>query len=294
MYVNGLPDGSSTGNNAVSPATIGIGTCCNGSSQFLFAGKIDDVRIYNRALSGVEIQQLYTQGGGKINKTDLVRAQLRNGLNIFFPLDGKDVTAVTTTNRSGNAYDCTKTGSPRAAIGRIGQGLRFVGSASDYILCADNALAEPSTSLSISVWLKRIGDVGVRQIFVGKGDGQTNATTQYWVELEATNNLAFLIETGTGTNNTLTALDLRITDVNTWHLITATWGNNLMKLYLDGRPSSVTVATTGNLNDTDKNLGFGRLGGFVGAPYNGRMDDIRLYNRALTPAEVVQLYRMGK
>lgn len=258
-------------------------------------GILDDLRIYSRALAPAEIAQLYKMGGGKINKSDLVRAQLRSGLNIFLPLEAKDINNNTTTNRSANAYDGLKSSGVTRAVGKIGQGMKFDGTANGVILFADNPLAEPSSSLSISIWLKRGGGVGNRQIFLGKGDGQTDATTQYWVEIEdITNDLRFYLSTGSGTGNTLTATDKIITDTTKWHHVVVTWENNLMKLYLDGSPSAVTTATSGMINDTVRQLGFGRLGDFGALYYTGLMDDIRLYNRALSAAEVNELYRMGK
>jgi hypothetical protein len=39
---------------------IGYDSCCSGDRYF--KGTMDDVRIYNRALSGTEIQQIYRLG----------------------------------------------------------------------------------------------------------------------------------------------------------------------------------------------------------------------------------------
>ena len=47
--------------NSSSPLRIGAGKT-EGSAQYFFNGSIDDVRIYDRALSNAEVQALYHLG----------------------------------------------------------------------------------------------------------------------------------------------------------------------------------------------------------------------------------------
>ena len=64
FYVNGNP--SQTINNFVAntsgPLRIGAGATETSSPQFFFKGLIDDLRIYDRALSAAEVQALYNLG----------------------------------------------------------------------------------------------------------------------------------------------------------------------------------------------------------------------------------------
>ena len=71
LYVNGVLDGSAsqsifTGSGLSNYLAIGGpqpgGTGCSTDAATGFAGTIDDVRIYNRALSPQEVQQLYLMG----------------------------------------------------------------------------------------------------------------------------------------------------------------------------------------------------------------------------------------
>jgi hypothetical protein len=78
-YVDGLPDGSNappTGNLAPYPSdTTTLGT--NGAGQY-FRGRLDDVRIYNRALSAQEIQALFG-GAGLTASATVASAQQQAG-----------------------------------------------------------------------------------------------------------------------------------------------------------------------------------------------------------------------
>ena len=65
VYVNGvsgIPDSETFG--AISPDNFKIGAihCCDQGIQRFFDGTIDDVMIFDIALSAQEIQQLYTNG----------------------------------------------------------------------------------------------------------------------------------------------------------------------------------------------------------------------------------------
>lgn len=61
IYVNGILENTTssvTGDRATNANNFCIGKSCNNANR-LFAGKVDDVRVYNRALSATEISELY-------------------------------------------------------------------------------------------------------------------------------------------------------------------------------------------------------------------------------------------
>jgi hypothetical protein len=62
IYVDGVLENSATGGTGTlaTPWTLQIGH--ESGSVYWFPGTIDDVRIYNRALSAAEVKQLYNAG----------------------------------------------------------------------------------------------------------------------------------------------------------------------------------------------------------------------------------------
>ena len=60
FYVNGVPTAITTTNNAITPTGFRIGSL---DGIWFFNGKIDDVRVYNRALSSFEVSELYNAEG---------------------------------------------------------------------------------------------------------------------------------------------------------------------------------------------------------------------------------------
>ena len=88
-------------------------------------------------------------------------------------------------------------------------------------------------------------------------------------------------------------------DHNQWHQIWFIDRNKSLEIYLDGVLSGGTPVAT---NVTPDNVGpltlyIGR-GKYLGSPYyrlfNGLLDDVRIYNRALSAAEIQELYSAGK
>ncbi len=80
-----------------------------------------------------------------------------------------------------------------------------------------------------------------------------------------------------------------------WHYLVGTFNRStaLMTLYVDGSVAGTSsISAIGDLT-TGNALHLGDFGG-VGQPFIGSIDDIRIYNRALSAAEIVALYNGGK
>lgn len=73
--------------------------------------------------------------------------------------------------------------------------------------------------------------------------------------------------------------------MNMTYVFTPTEG----RMYANGQLIASKAGITSFANSNSKELYFGRLNSFW-YPLNGKLDDVRFYNRALTPGEVMQLY----
>jgi len=72
--------------------------------------------------------------------------------------------------------------------------------------------------------------------------------------------------------------------LNTWTFLTATFDGSLLRLFVNGTQVSSTPAS-GNLIGTTGSLRFGG-NGVWGEHFAGMIDDLRIYNRALTAGEI--------
>ena len=81
-------------------------------------------------------------------------------------------------------------------------------------------------------------------------------------------------------------------DDNNWHHVVAAWDSTQACLYVDG----IKRASPGNDVLSLPNPVTGYIGRYVGSASNrwkGFVDDVRIYNRALSAADVSMLYLYG-
>jgi hypothetical protein len=79
-----------------------------------------------------------------------------------------------------------------------------------------------------------------------------------------------------------------------WHHIAWTGDGSTMKLYIDGSQEGGNVASTINLNTANRVWYFGVRFGLVETDYyNGLMDEVGVWTRALSSTEVSALYNGG-
>jgi len=71
---------------------------------------------------------------------------------------------------------------------------------------------------------------------------------------------------------------------NKWHHVVGVWNTTTLFIHLDGILTQSKAATT--LTNEATALRIGDLGSSSIAPMNGDLDDVRIYNRALSPDEI--------
>jgi hypothetical protein len=80
--------------------------------------------------------------------------------------------------------------------------------------------------------------------------------------------------------------------INTWINLALTFENNEVKIYANG--IFVMSTSTVSLNNLNGLYYFGRSRSGTDQYLNGKLDDIAIYNRALSPSEISQLYNQGQ
>lgn len=264
-----------------------------------FDGLIDDVRIYNRALSAGEISDLYRTGAArlKVNTPVGSGAQgLASGLMGYWTFDGKDTnwtsaTAGTTNDLSGNnntgtLTNMSQTSSP--APGISGQALKFAGNAGATRILTPNPMSSfmSASDGSISAWAKLTSTpVGGTCNNVGPNAIVSDAFGGGYVALGADSTYGWC----GGGFDTVNRFIYTPYTLNTWTYLVWTHAGGYQYLYKDGVLANFTAL--GNISNLAFNLQIGA--GYTAYYFPGLIDDVRIYNRALTPDEILQLYRAG-
>ena len=206
------------------------------------------------------------------------------GLVLHLPMNEKTGMVAHDNTRYGN-HGAFAAGAAAPVWGE--HGLRFDG-ADDYVDCGNDGSLNFGASMDFSVcgWFKT-NDIG--NIEWGIVKGRTYNNKIYGMRKDATNKLqARIYDASAGVSF---YSDNAIND-NIWHHFTTTADRNgLAKLYVDSDIQSANADISG-LGDIDTSDSF-RIGIHPTSPIQswfGDIDDVRVYNRALRPAEIADLY----
>ncbi|MBI4159563.1 carbohydrate binding domain-containing protein [Candidatus Wolfebacteria bacterium] len=301
-YEDGTLANSAAGSSgSISNATsLGIGldigndssNCCE------YSGQVDDVRVYNRALSAEEIKRLYRQTSPQMNASQANK--LRQGLVGMWTFDGNDMSGNTAIDRSGNGNNGTLTNGPQKTIGKIGQALNFDG-VDDYVDAGNNSSLNDLGASTVSAWIypKGWGENSYGRIF----DSDSCCSSWYIFHLD---------NDGTAPDKTLRFnVDFDSTDLtrsgaanlitlNQWQYVVVTWDGAAaasgVKFYVNGvESSSYGQEANGVTSRVTGSPSLALIGNRTNADrtFKGLIDDVRIYNRALTEAEIRQLYKAG-
>ena len=166
--------------------------------------------------------------------------------------------------------------------------LDFNGSNS-FVEVLNNPLLVPDT-IGISLWFKGRSTQVLHADLIDKGHG-SGSTPYYAGYVFQYNAAGNAIETIYGNGSAFIQPNtgsLNPKD-NQWHHLVANLGQSEVSVYVDGSLVS-TSAGSGPLVQNDSNLYFGRHRA-LGRYFNGLLDDIQLYDGALSQSQVTALYQ---
>jgi len=169
--------------------------------------------------------------------------------------------------------------------GHAAGALEFDGTA-NFIDCGASSEFDLHDSLTISVWFKvRQFDKSLQTI-VAKGSPAWSLH-----RFEQTDRVALTVEglkTAAGANPTVASR--RSVQDGQWHHVVGVYDGAQLALYLDGTLEA-SLPATGPMASSESPLLIGEDPERRGALWNGWMDDVRLYNCALSAEQVQALYR---
>jgi len=189
----------------------------------------------------------------------------------------------------GNNGTCSGTTYPDSTSGKFGNALRFDGS-NDYVSVLDSVALDITGEVTIETWIKP-GAIGTNYT-VGKGT--TNLIKNYNYVLWIGNTYAMGAGFGNGTDYRMkTSSQSPLTKEQWYHLTAVIVSNTDIKLYLNGNELSGSYsgnATTKSINNNSLYIGFGNVASNI---FNGTIDEVRIYNRTLSPEEINASYNAG-
>jgi prepilin-type N-terminal cleavage/methylation domain-containing protein len=203
----------------------------------------------------------------------------------YWPLD--EGIGSTTADLSGNGNTGTWNGTPTGTSGyyspgRIGSWAGAFDGTSTYVSTVSSFIGQP-IAFSVSMWINLATTQTMRTIFSNYGPSGSG-----WVvgiNDSGSNHIKFYL----GSANLVSNSTL---NNGAWYNVVATYvGGNAM-LYINGVVDATSTATI-NYAGSPYSPNFGKLSNSQ-QYFNGLIDDIRIYNRALSAAEITALYNGGK
>ncbi|MGH7196419.1 MAG: fibronectin type III domain-containing protein [Candidatus Saccharimonadales bacterium] len=191
---------------------------------------------------------------------------------------------------SGNGRGGTlELGANFVSPGRFGNAVNFDG-ADDYVNIQPFDVS--GQAMTISAWVNPDSFTGSYQDnrIISKANGSSEQS-HYWMlstfKKDTQTVLRFRLKAG-GTTKTLIATTGNV-PLNQWSHVVARYDGTTMKLYLNGTEVG-WVGKTGAI-DTDPTVGvnIGRNPGSNSSEWDGKIDDARVYSRALDAAEIQDL-----
>jgi hypothetical protein len=163
--------------------------------------------------------------------------------------------------------------------GRIGGGLRF--KAKGYVAVPNEAAFDFTGPFSVTAWVKLDSWTKGYQVIVAKGDDAWRLQRD-----NRRNQLEFGIKGGKdGVTGSTNVADGR------WHHVAGVCDGVMLRLYVDGAPDGARETVDHGTNDAPVLIGHNYHK--RGRQFEGLMDDVRVYGRALSPAEVMALANPG-
>jgi surface protein len=202
-----------------------------------------------------------------------------NGLVAWWKLD--DGNGVIALDSSVNEYNGSLINGPVWGQGKIGGALQFDG-LNDHVLLPNPVLENRNNQGTISLWFNAPSANSTGYLFNAVGTSQPD--NRYYIRFNS------------GLNGTLgnPAYDFPANTIqpNTWHFSTMVWRNSTSdaSFYVDGQLSSHSDSNY----QLHSHIGKANLGSHMGVNgwFAGLIDEVRIYNRALSTSEVAALYQL--
>ena len=275
LYLNAILMDSATGQNGSVSTSDSLYIGSAGASEW-FDGLIDEVRVFNVGAAQSAVSFLYRNPSGVQMTAPVPKDPGKENLVAYYSLDEIEGTHV--TDSSGNSHHGTLTkGAGDWADGLVGNAFHFDG--------ADSLITIPDhTDLDFGT-----GDFGISfQVYhdnAGAGDEmifahRTATSDGHTAYITSANLLAWNAGSSAIVSGALAAAG--------WHHAIITRNGTVVNLYIDGRlaatatsSANITVAADFLIGDDYDSSN----------PFDGLIDELRAYNKALTPENVLFLHR---
>jgi PKD repeat protein len=298
IYINGILDnqanytqGAFSGTNDFAIGAL-VGGMASGQSVKQFAGSIDEVDLFNRALTASEIQIIFNAGSaGKCKPQLPACVPPPTGIVSWWPGEGNanDIIAGNNGILHGNIT---------FPAGEVAQGFHFNG-IDQFVEIPDTATQRPST-ITIGAWVKLdsldspggSAIPGLQYIVFKKNTRDVQFEGYTLVKFRDTggnNHFAFVVSSAEGTQ--IQAVSTTAVSIGQFYHLAGTYDQTTVKLYVNGMlEAQVPASFPLNYSTRPLCIGASNEPQLLDGKFNGSIDEVDLFNRALTASEIQSIF----
>lgn len=214
-------------------------------------------------------------------------AGLSDGLAAYYPFNGN------ANDESGNGHHGTAFGASLTTdrFGNADSAYNFDGVDDAVFIPNSTNLNFGSSPFSGTLWMKAASLRPAWNVLAEKDIGGVG-NPSWFVVVNQDGTVRFVVADGRGIDFTVISTST-VSDGN-FHFIAWVRKPEILEVYVDGQLSGTLAATTGSVSNNETLvIGAAESWGSLDAPFNGIIDEVALYNKALSLADIQALYHLG-
>ena len=305
-------DGGNTDSNADTDATgtvdnngkLRVGIHVTGT--LYFAGDINELAIWKDALTLAEVQAIFNDGvaldvssdsGNYASSSNLVGYWRNDGISSWTDRSDSEVNLSTVSGSPVTALLPEGTTSGKDILGfpltHTNNGWMNL-SGLEYVKCGESSSLNVTGGLTVEAWIKT--SISGDQWIIARDD---NSTRAYYLILQSSSYLQMRVDSGPA--DAYAVGDTALNDGDWHHVVGVYIPSTSITVYIDSavdtasgtNPETDSIPSSIESGAEEVTIGV-RGDGSDTTFFDGQIDELKVYNRALSAAEITKNYKHGK
>ena len=266
------------------------GRVISGSVNSPIDGKLDEVAIWDVALSSADATAIYNSGAPNNLTTSGSYDTDRSGdLQGYWRFEENTGTSIADTSGNGNTITLTNGPTFSTDVPFINKYSLLFDGTNDYLDIGSLSALSSASSFSVSFWFKNNGNFS-GNVFGGWGSSSNN---NIGLNPNYTGNIFYFVVRAGSAAGSLSVSSLgTYAPSNNWNHFVCTFDGGDRKIFINGtqRASDTGVAPSTTSSSAGDNVAIGRRETYYAKGY---IDEVALYSSSLSQSEVTDIYNSG-
>ena len=167
--------------------------------------------------------------------------------------------------------------------------INFDGAATTNINVGNMTAIQGASTFSIAAWIN-VDSTGQQRIF---GSWQASATKRLAGLGIHTNNKLVLQISGNGSSFDQLFSTSTIASAGTWYHVAVTFSSGTAEFYIDGASAGTDTSTTTSIYNVSNDYFIGSFQASTTVPFDGKMDQVCVFDYALSASQITYLYNLN-